>query len=105
METPYIKDRKIAKVKQLLASLLVLPRGQAGNDDRGDWGIMGMRLKNSPPYSIEGLILRFLESKTQLRQLWDAYASTGDPHIEKIRGRLVLLGAPKDVFITPTGSH
>jgi len=28
METPYIKDRKIAKVKQLLASLLVLPRGQ-----------------------------------------------------------------------------
>ena len=68
----------------------VSPAGGSG------WELMRMHMESRPPYSVEGLIARFLRSEAQLRIVWNAYASglRGDAEVEEMRESLARLGAP-----------
>jgi KAP family P-loop domain len=90
MSQPVIRENAGAAIHGILKHVSV------EGSDVADWGLMRMAMESRPPYSVEGLIVRFLRSEVQLRIIWNAYASgrSGDADTEQTRAKLTLLGAP-----------
>jgi hypothetical protein len=74
----------------------ILEHVSVAGGDGVQWELMRMHIERCPPYSVQGLIVRFLRSEVQLRIIWNAYASgrSGDADAEETRAKLARLGAP-----------